>query len=425
MPLSRTFLLALTLHAITGSWAAPQGTRVERQAPTYTANPNIGPGGGTFKDSNHFRVYGNSGSQVDRSLSMLEAAYDCFVGTLGFRSTGLSYRDGSNSGPRTKTNVYSVAVLPGAAGVMHSDFSTGMGWLEVQNSYLAVSGVVVHEYGHVLHYHQKTWVDQGRTGAWWETFANWIADTYRTSELCAPARRAHGQPTENTEINLRKTIGDSFQPLVDGSANTGNYYEAWPFFTYLTSNPDNFPNLGTDTLHQMMVRYQANSNETPLHTLQRVAGSTSIARIVGRYWAHMAYVDIGHPSARQVFLAQRGSINYANVDSSGNGRYTVKSNRRPQYMGANIIPLRTSGGTVSVQITANGAYTATLALYRSGSARYVDVSGSASVNVASGEEVSLVVANTPGLILYDPFALSSEAKRGLDYSFTLSGATVA
>ncbi|KAF5006445.1 hypothetical protein FDECE_7167 [Fusarium decemcellulare] len=426
MVLSKQFLLVLLLQAITGSDAAPQGTRVfERQSPVYTANPNIGPGGSTFKDSNHFRVYGNNGAEADRALSMLEAAYDCFVGTLGFRSSGLSYRDASDNGQRTKTNVYSVANLPGAAGVMHSDFNTGMGWLEVQNSYLTASGVTVHEYGHVLHYHQKTWVDQGRTGAWWETFANWVADTYRTSSICAPARQAHGQPTEGTEIELRKTIGDSFQPIVDGSVNTGNYYQAWPFFTYLTSNPDNFPNLGRDTLHQMMVRYQANSNETPLHTLQRVAGSTSITQIVGGYWAHMAYVDIGHPSAQQVFFNQRQSINFANVDSNGNGRYTVKSNRRPQYMGANIIPLKTSAGTVRVEISSSGSYTATLALYRSGTTRYVKVSGSASVNVASGEEVSLVVAHTPSLILYDPFSLSDEAKRGLDYSFTLTGATVA
>ncbi|RSL73090.1 hypothetical protein CEP53_000875 [Fusarium sp. AF-6] len=424
MAISKQLLLALSLQAITG-WAAPEGMLVERQSgSSYEANPNIGPGGSQFKDSNHFRVYGNSG-QADKALSMLEAAYDCFVGTLGFRTSGLSFNDASNNGKKTKTNVYSVASLPGAAGVMHSDFSTGMGWLEVQNSYLTASGVTVHEYGHVLHYHQKTWVDQGRTGAWWETFANWVADTYRTSDLCASARRAHGQATENTEIELHKTIGDSFQPIVDGSVDTGNYYQAWPFFTYLTNNPDKYAKLGSDTLHQMMVQYKANSNETPLHTLQRVAGSTTVAQIVGSYWARMAYVDIGHTSAHQTFLDQRRSLNYANVDSNGNGKYTVKSARRPQYMGASIIPLKTSSTSVKVQITANGAYTATLALFRNGATRYVKVDGSATVTVASGEEVSLVVANTPSLILYDPFNLSAEAKKGLEYSFTLTGATVA
>jgi hypothetical protein len=48
------------------------------------------------------------------------------------------------------------------------------------------------------------------------------------------------------------------------------------------------------------------------------------------------------------------------------------------------------------------------------------------VEVAAGDEVSLVVANTPAeLVLYDAFSLSGEVTKGLDYSFTLSGATVA
>jgi hypothetical protein len=32
--------------------------------------------------------------------------------------------------------------------------------------------------------------------------------------------------------------------IVDGTQNSGNYYQAWPFFTYLTNNPDNFTGLG-------------------------------------------------------------------------------------------------------------------------------------------------------------------------------------
>jgi hypothetical protein len=139
----------------------------------------------------------------------------------------------------------------------------------------------------------------------------------------------------------------------------------------------------------------------------------------------MAFVDIGHPQAHQVYLNVQGSLNYANVDSKGNGVYAVKSARRPQYMGANIIPLKASAGSVSVQITASAKYTATLAISGSSGIRYVDVNASATAQVASGEKISLVIANTPdNLILYDPFSLSSEAKQGLDYSFTLTGATV-
>lgn len=422
----------LLLQGLPGGIAAPAPNPVVEAMPppaTFTANPNIGPGGGTFRDSPHFRVYGNNGDPAQRALDMLEASYDCFITTLGFRSTGLSYNTGSSDGPWTKVNIYSVATLPGAAGVMHSDAATGMAWLEVQNSYINAPGVVVHEFGHGIHYHQRTWVNQGRTGAWWETFANWIADTYRTSELCAASRSKYNQPTDRSEINVRKTIGDSWQVLVDGTAGSGNYYEAWPFFTFLTSNLDSYQGLGRNALNQLMVQYSANSNETPLHTLNRVVsgGGRTASQVVGRYWARMAYVDIGHRGAQDIFLSQRGSINYNNVQSSGSGRYTVIAARRPAYMGANIIPLTASGGSVSVTITANGAYTATLVTFNQSTrqTRYVDVKGSGSVNVASGEEVSLVVAKTPDqLLLFDPFSLSSEARAGLDYSFTLTGATV-
>jgi hypothetical protein len=94
-------------------------------------------------------------------------------------------------------------------------------------------------------------------------------------------------------------------------------------------------------------------------------------------------------------------------------------------MGANIIPLSASGGTVSVEITADAAYTATLAVSSDDGVTYTIVDGSGSVEVAAGDEVTLVVANTPEeLILYDAFSLSSDVSKGLDYSFTLSGATV-
>ncbi|KAJ4245809.1 hypothetical protein NW762_013933 [Fusarium torreyae] len=423
----KRFILAILLAAVPSEAIPRDPSRIiARKAPRYTANPKIGPGGDIFKDSAHFRVYGNNGTEATKALSLLEAAYDCFVGTLGFRSTGISFWDTSKSGgPRTKTNVYSVDDLPGAAGVMQADHDAGLGWLIVQKDFLATAGVTVHEYGHVLHYHQRTWVDQSRTGAWWETFANWVADTYGTSDLCAPARKTHKQPMEATEINLWKLIGDSFQPLVDGSAGSGNYYEAFPFFTYLTNNPDKYAKLGTKTLLNMMTNYKLNSNETPLHTLQRVAGKTPVADIIGSYWARMAYVDIGHASAHQAFLDHVQDFNYANVNPNGKNTYTVKPERRPQYMGANIIPLTTTGGKVTVRITTKGLYRATLVVHNDYTTRYVKFKrGSATVSVEGGEEVSLVVAHTPDLILYDPFDLSEEAKQGLDYSFKVSGATV-
>ena len=184
----------------------------------------------------------------------------------------------------------------------------------------------------------------------------------------------------------------------------------------------------------MIRKYKLNSNETPLHSLERnvaAAGGPSVQKIVGRYWARMAFVDVGHAKALAMFNSQRKSLNYANMDSNGNGKYTVKSARAPRYMGANIIPLKVSGTSVSVVITLSGGgsanYTAILVMKSSGAAvKYTDVvDGSATVAVGSGDEVSLVVANTPALVQYDAFSIPAELNKGLMYSVQLTGATVA
>jgi hypothetical protein len=358
---------------------------------------------------------------------MLEGAYSCYVEKLGWRSSGLAFNAASDNGPWTKVNIYTVNDLGTAAGVMHSDFEAGMSYLEVIDSALADPRVTVHEYGHGLTYHAKTWVDQTRTGAWWETVAQWFADTYKTSPLCEEARNKFGQSATETMIDVRKVIGDSFQVLVDGSAESGNYYEAWPFLSYLTYNPDKFAGFGTNTMRESFVQYKEGSNEDPLHTFARLSTNATIQEVVGRYWARMAFVDIGHPTAQSVFLEQRRDINFANLDSQANGVYKVKSARQPKYMGANIIPLKdTKAGKVTAKISTTSSYTATLSIRNtdSGATRYVDFkSGSASASISSAEEAAVVVANTPELILYDGLKLSAEVSKGLDYTLTLTGAS--
>lgn len=392
---------------------------------SYTANPNVGPGGNNFKDSAHFRVYGGSAEATDKALDMLEGAFDCFVGTLKWRSSGLSFNNQTNNDLLHKTNVYTVGSLSGgAAGVMHSDAESGSAWLEVVDQYLNVPFVTVHEYGHGLHYHQQNWVDQTNTGAWWETLANWVADTYKTSDICASARQAHNQEASPTEIELQKLLGDSHQVIVDGTPDTGNYYQAWPFLTYLTNNPDDFEGLGQDTVRQLQIQYEKYSNETPLHTLSRVSTNATVGDIVGRYWARMAYVDIGHASAQDVFFQQRGDINFANVDASGDG-YKPLAERAPRYMGANIIPLQVTGNRIEVKVASEDEFVATVAIYKKGGeTSYVTlIDGAATVDIQSGDDVSVVVANAPAKpIMYNGFELSPEVSKGLDYTLSLTGA---
>jgi hypothetical protein len=248
-----------------------------------------------------------------------------------------------------------------------------------------------------------------------------------TSSLCEKARAKFSQPEGRTIIELNKVIGSSHQVILDGTQGSGNYYQAWPLLTYCTNNPDNWPGLGKDTMREMFRKYKKGSNETPLHALERVAAPTKVQKIVGRYWARMAYVDIGHKQANQVFQTQRARLNYANLDSAGAGSYKPKAGRQPRYFGANIIPLKAAGGKIGVKVTARSGFTATLAVKgKGGAVKYVDLpAGAGGATLEAGEEATLVIANTPDqLIAYDGFKLSgSPASVGLDYQLTLTGAS--
>ena len=62
----------------------------------------------------------------------MEAAYSCFVDTLGWRTPGLSYKEvaggnGGSNGPWYKMNVYQVGdgSMPGAAAQTWTDADAG------------------------------------------------------------------------------------------------------------------------------------------------------------------------------------------------------------------------------------------------------------------------------------------------------------
>jgi hypothetical protein len=140
----------------------------------------------------------------------------------------------------------------------------------------------------------------------------------------------------------------------------------------------------------------------------------------------MAYVDIGHKSAHQVFTSMRARLNTVQVESAGSGVYKPKAGKEPRYMGANIIRLK-GAGKVGVKITgASTGYTATLAIKGGSGVRYVDLpDGVGQASVAAGEEATLVVANTPKqLFMYNGFEISGEVAKGMRYQVQLTGATV-
>jgi Family of unknown function (DUF6055) len=396
----------------------------------FELNMSIGGGGSQHKDSDHFALY--AASNPDVVLNFMEAAHKCFIEDWCFRTPGLSSKS-DDSGPYYKTNIYSDPTMQ-AGGLTYWDDTAELAYIHILAAQISDPRTTVHEYGHAITMSEHNWIDQKRTGYWWETVANWVAYSFLTSPYCQDARTAFGVDEATTIIDQMHTLDTVYGQSYTVICNDQNYYRAWPFLTYLTNNPDNYPGLGKMAVADLMRKYQLKSNETPLHTLERIASPIKVQTILGRYWARMAYMDIGLPVGQKDFLSSRSSLKYsANLDSAADQTYMVKAARKPQYGGANMSPLKVSGtGDVSVTVTnlGNGLqesnFTATLAIRSSdGSVRYVDLpKGTGQATVASSEEASLVVVNTPDMLYqFDPQSVGSPENVGLNYKVQMTGAT--
>ena len=351
-------------------------------------------------------------------LAHMEKVYDYFVRDRGFKSPAQSIH--ANKPGSFKINVYSVTDID-AGGFMGYSDAAGLSYLVMRSSLLNNDEISTHEFGHCITLAEAIWNNKTRTGAWWETTAEWFADAYMSPI------------TNTTNFDVNSLHAGSNLTIV----HKGNLYQAWPFLNYLTNNPDNYANLGRDAVRNLIREHQ--DQETPLHSLARLVQPTAIKTLVGRYRARIAYGDIGHPLVQQEVLSAQRDTNfraraYRNLESIGTNMYRVLEARKPQYTGSNIIPLLATGsGEISIQVTnlGNGMndsnFTANVAIKAaSNSVRYVDlVNGAGSFQLASGEEASLVVTNTPdSLYLYEAFGSTSTSPEsiGLNYQVQILGA---
>ncbi|MDO8341664.1 MAG: cellulose binding domain-containing protein [Cellvibrio sp.] len=385
-----------------------------------------------YKDSNRFRLYygadnkrgpkGNLGTHSDadvtRMLEHMEKVYDYFVRDRGFKSPAQSIH--ANRPGSFKINVYSVTDID-AGGFMGYNGTAGLSYLVMRSNLLNTNSISTHEFGHGITLAEAIWIDKARTGAWWETTAEWFADAYMSPI------------TNSTNFDVNSLHAASNLTIV----HKDNLYQAWPFLNYLSNNPDNYANLGRDAVRNMIRAHQG--QETPLHSLARLVQPTSIKTLVGRYRARIAYGDIGHPLVQQKVLAAQRDASfrtraYRNLESIGTNMYRVLEARKPQFTGSNIIPLTATGsGEINIQVTnlGNGLsdsnFTAIVAIKATNnSVRYVDLAnGAGSFQLVSGEEASLVVTNTPdSLYLYNAFESTSSNPEsiGLNYQVQILGA---
>jgi hypothetical protein len=442
---------------LTGCIAEPESTHLDNKEPVprpghapYTAvtsqysRLNVNPSTADHLDSDRFRIYygkktlsQESQDDVQDALIALESAYDFFVTQQGFRSPSVSIL--SNDSAHLKMNIYARKSGP-AKGFTNWSRPAGLSYIDMhqgdvtERRLINYIPILVHEFGHTITYSEYNWVDQQRTDAWWEAIAEWFDVTFRSSEQYRGLALQLNQPVELPEVDFSVTIAQSHLTLV----HQDNNYQAWPFFVYLTNNPDNYANLGPSAIQQLFHQY-ARNNETPLHTLKRLIAPITVAKIIGRYWARMAYIDIGLEHEKTRFLAERevqllDDETFNVWDKIADGEYQIKSHKQPMYAGANIVPLITTANNISVKISnlGNGLpdsnFTATLCLRNKNSneIRYLSIpQGELKTTIATNEEAILVIVNTPdNLYQYDAYAAQEGDKSvtGLNYRVNLQGA---
>ncbi len=398
-----------------------------------------------YKDSNRFRAFyaanGKNGgpngllaevsqADIDIGLNHLEAAYECFIDLWGFTSPALNVEKQEDS-PFYKMNVYSRTTGNTAM------FENGWAFFETDYSSIAATEISVHEWGHAVTYAQKAWNSQHYTGQWWEGLAEWFADTYQTDPLCEEVRERRGLPISmKSMLHFDNNFHKTFLTLV----HRDNKYDFWPFFTYLTNNPDNYSGLGRMVVKALFDNHTGN-DESPLRVL---AGLTDVPvqTILGRYWARIAYFDFNNAKISENYFnalknASFRSKVFTNYSDLGGGRYRVLADRRPMYGGSTITPLKVTdtAGNISLTITklsrqVDSNFTATLSVRNktNGATRYLDLpNGSVQAKIAPTEEVSLVVVNTHNtLIEYDAEESepTSPESIGLDYEVKITGASL-
>ncbi|KAF2151409.1 hypothetical protein K461DRAFT_280197 [Myriangium duriaei CBS 260.36] len=400
---------------------------------------------GAYAESDHFRIWGQNNTNTTIGLTHLEGTFTCFVDHLGWRSSGLSAFDYGDKGPYYKTNYFIYSPLPGADAITTEDPWTGLGFVAVLPEWVNYEGVVSHEYGHVMTVAEPQIWNQTNTRGWFETIAQFVGETYNNSPFCQAARdKVNDTHVGGTLFQSQMTISNSWWSLVDATMteySIGNQYQAWPFLSYMTYNPDNYTGFGTGTMLSIFRNYKVNSNETLLHTINRIAAPAklTVQDVVGQYWARMAFVDYGSPIVHNYFMYLRPTLNYNNTLSTGTNSYKVIPERAPKYMGSSIILLQNTTSSITATVSASAGFTATLVIQgaNDGATRYTTLTSvtsskgitkTATVTPADGESVALVVANTPTtLLMYDPQHLdwSPAASAGLQFTFTLTGANVA
>lgn len=353
-------------------------------------------------ESEHFQfIWGKNGADsskitqsfLEENAKHLEACWDVYMNELSMEPPTQSVNMGLRDGKQYKVNFY----ISGTGLSPFTDDWAYMGYDSQGYAFMFCcvgamqnspnpSWVLPHEFGHVVTAHQLGWNDNKYVQAWWEAIGNWYREQFLYSDYYQQWVTDPASGTDYFETYMKNLC---FTPIL-GRDN----YASWAFLQYLTENPDNLDGYGSDFIKNLM--QQGNVNEYPYLEIDRLAGA-DLKDTLGHYAKRMATLDLkmqDRYKARQNELFSRGDWNWGEIytilEKSGksDNYYTVPTERAPQQMGLNIIPLNVTGNSVTVSLegltSVKGAdWRACLVIeQRDGKTRYSDL-------FASGESASM------------------------------------
>ena len=393
-----------------------------------------------YVESEHFVIfYGNNDTTgqvndafLQRNLEDYEKLWHCYGEYLGMENMNVDTYGRSDQ--KYKTNVYltytGLDQYPDGWAFMSAE--DGYGIEIISPNAMLDDLTTAHEFGHVVTMHQKAWVDQDITGAWWEPLANWFREMYLGSPYYTGTTQTCGFEPYLRNLSLTLPHGR-------------NYYEVWPFLVYLSYNPDQLPGLGMDTVKRMIS--EAQPNEYPFDTLSRLFG-TDAQTIFGHYAKRMATFDFGAQEAYQSefnrILAQSPfywNLFYTVLEDNGTGWMQSPEEDSPMQSGLNIVPLQITGDTIHVDFRGlsddpNAGWKACIVTVdANGNETYSDLFGSGeSMSLSADGAVSAYL--TVSAMPKDPYAVNafhkdnvSSYKNGTErrrypYEVKISGADV-
>lgn len=371
-------------------------------------------------ESEHFQfIWGKNGADsskitqsfLEENAKHLEACWDVYMNELSMEPPTQSVNMGLRDGKQYKVNFY----ISGTGLSPFTDDWAYMGYDSQGYAFMFCcvgamqnspnpSWVLPHEFGHVVTAHQLGWNDNKYVQAWWEAIGNWYREQFLYSDYYQQWVNDPASGTDYFETYMKNLC---FTPIL-GRDN----YASWAFLQYLTENPDNLDGYGSDFIKNLM--QQGNVNEYPYLEIDRLAGA-DLKDTLGHYAKRMATLDLkmqDRYKARQNELLSRGDWNWGEIytilEKSGksDNYYTVPTERAPQQMGLNIVPLNVTGNSVTVNLegltSVKGAdWRACLVIeQRDGKTRYSDLftsgeSASMAFDINTDSAAYLTVTATP------------------------------